>query len=287
MSEAVSVFGQEEIARKHLAHHFDTPQQQFDSGKLGMWLFLATEFLLFSGLFCAYAVYRALNPQIFRYASQYLDAKSGLINTLVLLTSGFTMALAVRSAQTGRKAVLIVSLLLTMAGGFTFLAIHAYEYAEKYRDGLLWGTLYNPKLQEAKPDQTAIAKPTSVDLNAGWKPLNLMAKRGYAVSHSDIAPAAIGPAGVAVAHKPQAGARVAAMPQPANVQLFFGIYFLMTGLHSIHVIVGIILMTWLLIRAIKNDFGPAYYAPVDFVGLYWGVVDMVWMFLFPLLYLIR
>ncbi|MGC8551633.1 MAG: cytochrome c oxidase subunit 3 family protein [Phycisphaerae bacterium] len=287
MSEAVSVFGQEEIARKHLAHHFDTPQQQFDSGKLGMWLFLATEFLLFSGLFCAYAVYRALHPQIFRYASQYLDAQSGLINTLVLLTSGFTMALAVRSAQTGRKAVLIVSLLLTMAGGFTFLAIHAYEYAEKYRDGLLWGTLYNPKLQEAKPDQTAIAKPAAANLNAGWQSLNLMAKRGYAVSHSDIAPAAIGPTGVAVAQKPQVGAMVAAMPQPANVQLFFGIYFLMTGLHSIHVIVGIILMTWLLIRAIKNDFGPAYYAPVDFVGLYWGVVDMVWMFLFPLLYLIR
>ncbi|EQD77560.1 cytochrome c oxidase, subunit III [mine drainage metagenome] len=112
-------------------------------------------------------------------------------------------------------------------------------------------------------------------------------KQGYIVAHSDTAPAALGPAGPASAARSTAFVNATATGQPANVQIFFGIYFLMTGLHSIHVIVGIILLTYLLVRAIRNDFGPGYYAPVDFIGLYWGVVDMIWMFLFPLLYLIR
>jgi cytochrome c oxidase subunit 3 len=124
-----------------------------------------------------------------------------------------------------------------------------------------------------------------------WHQLDQLGKQGYLIAHSNIAPAAIGPAGPALVQRPAASvtaAPVAAVAdQPHNVQIFFGIYFLMTGLHSIHVIVGIILLTYLLVRAIRKDFGPGYYAPVDFIGLYWGVVDMIWMFLFPLLYLIR
>ena len=83
----------------YLAHHFDTEEQQFDSGKLGMWLFLATEILLFSGLFCAYSVYRASHPEIFIYAHQYLDKFWGGLNTVILIFSSFTMAWAVRCAQ--------------------------------------------------------------------------------------------------------------------------------------------------------------------------------------------
>ena len=74
--------------------------------------------------------------------------------------------------------------------------------------------------------------------------------------------------------------------RPSNVQIFFGIYFLMTGLHGIHVLAGMAAITWLLVRSAKGQFGPAYFTPVDFVGLYWHLVDLIWIFLFPLLYLV-
>src|SRR5664279_2075427 len=79
---------------KFLAHHFETPVQQFDAGKLGVWLFLTTEILLFSGLFCAYSVYRANHPEVFAYAHLYLDKNLGALNTIVLIFSSLTMAWA-------------------------------------------------------------------------------------------------------------------------------------------------------------------------------------------------
>src|SRR3954465_1359092 len=86
---------------KFLAHHFDPPLQQFESGKLGVWLFLTTEILLFSGLFCAYSIYRALHPEIFGFAHEYLNKWYGALNTIVLIFSSFTMAWAVRASQLG------------------------------------------------------------------------------------------------------------------------------------------------------------------------------------------
>ncbi len=291
MSEAIAVTATEEkVAREHLAHHFDTPQQQFDAGKLGMWMFLATEMLLFSGLFCAYAVFRATHPAVFKYAGQYLDPVSGLINALILLTSGLTMALAVHFAQTGKRFALSLCLALTMLGGVAFLAIHAKEYFDNGQAKLLWGTHYAPTVgPNGKPIAPVtgtvplVVKPKPV-ASAGWTKLDQLKKAGFVVSHSEIMPAPIGPAGVAVPQKqvPESNAF-----QPANVQIFFGIYFLMTGLHSLHVIIGIIVIGWIFIRSLRGEFGPGYYAPVDYVGMYWGVVDMVWMFLFPLLYLIH
>src|SRR5271168_4706777 len=203
MSEAIPLgSGEQEIIRKHLAHHFDTPQQQFESGKLGMWLFLATEMLLFSGLFCAYAVYRALHPDIFRFAAQWLDAGSGLVNTLLLLSSGFTMAWGIRLAQRGKKVGLSICLVLTMFGGLGFLGIHGYEYFDKYRQQLLWGTHYNPDLgangKAILPEAGTtppIVSPQPV-LSTGWPLLDQLGPAGYVVSHSDIAPAALGPQGV-------------------------------------------------------------------------------------------
>jgi cytochrome c oxidase subunit 3 len=291
MADVLAVTATEEqVAREHLAHHFDTPQQQFDAGKLGMWMFLATEMLLFSGLFCAYAVFRATHPEVFKYAGQYLDPVSGLINALILLTSGLTMALAVRFAQTGKRAALSICLALTMLGGVAFLAIHAKEYFDNGQAKLLWGTHYAPTVgPNGKPVAPVtglvplVVKPKPA-AKSGWARLDELKKAGFVVSHSQIMPAPHGPAGVAVAQK-QAPASNAF--QPANVQIFFGIYFLMTGLHSLHVIIGIIVIGWLLIRSLRGEFGPGYYAPVDYVGMYWGVVDMVWMFLFPLLYLIH
>ncbi len=129
----------------HLHHHFETPRQQFESDKLGMWLFLVTEILLFGGLFCAYAVYRANHPEIFIYAHKYLDKTLGGINTLILISSSFTMAWAVRAAQLGQRRLLILLLALTLLGGFGFLGIKAVEYEHKWKSGLLWGARFNPR----------------------------------------------------------------------------------------------------------------------------------------------
>ncbi len=291
MAEALAITPTEEqVTRQHLAHHFTTPQQQFDAGTLGMWMFLATEMLLFSGLFCAYAVFRSTHPQVFKYAGLYLDPVSGLINALILLTSGLTMALAVRFAQTGKRFALSLCLALTMLGGLGFLGIHAKEYFDNGQAKLLWGTHYAPTVgPDGKPVAPVVGlvplvvKPKPVS-SAGWNELTALGQAGFVVSHSNIMPAPLGPAGVAKAQK-----RVAVSNpfQPANVQIFFGIYFLMTGLHSLHVIIGLMVIGWLLLRSLRGEFGPGYYAPVVYVGMYWGVVDMVWMFLFPLLYLIH
>src|SRR5262245_56742385 len=105
----------------HLAHHFDTPEQQFESGRLGMWLFLATEVLLFGGLFVGYATYRANHPEIFQYAHQFLDKRLGALNTIVLICSSLTMAWAVRCAQTNNRKGLIAFLIVTLLFAGTFL----------------------------------------------------------------------------------------------------------------------------------------------------------------------
>jgi len=103
---------------------------------------------------------------------------------------------------------------------------------------------------------------------------------------SNIPPSALGPAGLAAAHMAAEGHGTLA-DVPRNVHLFFGIYFIMTGLHALHVIAGIVVLTWLLVRAAHGDFGTHYFTPVDLGGLYWHLVDVIWIFLFPLLYLIH
>ncbi len=75
-------------------------------------------------------------------------------------------------------------------------------------------------------------------------------------------------------------------PEHANLGLYFGFYFCMTGLHGIHVLLGMGLITWVMIRAMKGEFGPDYYTPVEGVGIFWHIVDLIWIFLFPLLYLV-
>lgn len=227
----------------HLQHHFSTPSQQAEAGKLGMWLFLATEILLFSGLFCAYAVYRANHPEVFVYAHRFLDSTLGGVNTLVLIFSSFTMAWAVRAAQIGAQKALQVLLAVTLACGFVFLGIKYVEYHHKWKEGLLWGKRYAPSAQAHDA-----------------------ARRVPAAAAED-------------AH----GAPV----EPRNVHIFFGIYFAMTGLHGLHVIAGMAVLGWLLLRARRGAFGPRYFTPVDLGGLYWHLVDLIWIYLFPLLYLIH
>lgn len=243
--------------RATLAHHFDTPAQQFDAAKFAMWLFLVTEVLLFGGLFCAYAVYRASHPEIFLFAHTLLDKSLGAINTGVLLFSSFTMAWSVRAAMLGQRRLLIGLLAVTLLCGFGFLGIKGIEYHHKWQHGLLWGENFDYSQFHA-PDHAA---PVADDQD-------ITAQLDHA-------------AAVTTAHG-HAPADV-----PRNVHIFFGIYFVMTGLHGLHVIAGMVVIGWLLRRAIRGDFGTQNYVAVDLGGLYWHLVDLIWIFLFPLLYLIH
>jgi cytochrome c oxidase subunit III len=291
----------------YLAHHFDTPQQQFASGKLGMWIFLCTEILMFGGLFCAYAVYRHNHPDVFRGAAQYLDTRLGAINTVFLIASSLTMAWGVRCAQLGKKLGLIVCLLLTLQGGVCFMGIKSIEYHAKWKHHLFPGVVnkYSPAfkgpVEEENPkserdpainrrdprNSKQIQNPKSEFQNL---PLAADPNAGTADAPK-IRPVNAGPAGLA----PQTLAvrehelSLDELPKRERhlASTFFSIYFLMTGLHGLHVLIGMGLITWILIRTLKNEFSPAYNAPVDLVGLYWHLVDLIWIFLFPLLYLIH
>jgi len=341
----------------HLHHHFETEQQQFDSDKLGMWLFLVTEILLFGGLFCAYAYYRANHPEIFIYAHKYLDKTLGGINTVVLIASSLTMALAVRAAQLRQRRILVLMLCLTLLGAFTFLGVKAVEYEQKWKHGLLWGTRYQPKVHELEaaghtaagaesPEEGAAAVPedlveepaampggetsnegetagrqgeaaaeggqgTTAEDEAVTEEGEAVAEEGGAavpaapvippdapptyiprddqgnliLGRSDWPDAATGPAGLAFA--PTQTGHQPFVEEPHNVQIFFGIYFAMTGLHALHVIVGIIAIIVMLVLTLRGRFDGGYFTPVDLTGLYWHLVDLIWIFLFPLLYLIH
>jgi cytochrome c oxidase subunit 3 len=280
----------------YLAHHFDTPRRQYESAKTGMWLFLATEILLFSGLFCAYAVYRANHPEVFLYAHRFLDKTLGGINTLILILSSLTAAWAVRAAQRNQRRLLVGLLLATLTCACAFLGIKAVEYNQKWKHGLLWGREYRPKVEAAQEAEAPVPKPpapgrSSTSPGAVVSPLEV---------RSNIPEAAEGPPGLAREGPASGGegagragkgepAPVERIPAggPQNVQVFFSVYFLMTGLHGLHVIAGMVLFVWILRRAIRGDFSDRYFTPVDLGALYWHLVDVIWIYLFPLLYLIH
>ncbi|MFO0961831.1 MAG: cytochrome c oxidase subunit 3 [Phycisphaerales bacterium] len=296
----------------HLAHHFDSMEQQFDSAKLGIWLFLATEVLFFGGLFVAYGILRMRFPEVFSYCSHYLDTMMGGINTCVLIISSVTMALAVRFAQTSNKRGLIVCLVLTFMGAVGFLVIKYFEYTHKIHEHLVWGPTFYvpPETAEGKAESAELAKAPVISTTIEVKDptpfaIPALAPRP-AVETSAIKPAAKGPSGIARAEEsgkqpaehahgaaPDAQAQthptmhLADPNMPPNSHLFFGIYFAMTGLHGIHVIVGMVVIGWLIWRAMRNDFSSQNYTAVDAGGLYWHIVDLIWIFLFPLFYLIH
>jgi cytochrome c oxidase subunit III len=258
----------------HLAHHFDSPRQQSESSKLGMWLFLSTELLLFGGLFCAYAVYRSNHPEVFIYAHRYLDKTLGAVNTAILICSSFTVAWAVRCAQRGRNRAVVVLLALTILCAFGFLGIKGVEYERKWKEGLLWGRHYRPHVEQGEALRPAAG---------ATLPTPAPARKGDEASTIALAPA--GPGGLAPG--PDAPVDGHAGEVPENVQTFFAVYFAMTGLHGLHVIAGMVLLAIMAVRARRGEFGPDYFAPVDLAGLYWHLVDLIWIYLFPLLYLIH
>jgi len=203
-----------------LAEQFDDVEQQRETAKLGMWVFLATEVLFFGGLFLSYTVYRFLNPTAFAAASRHTEVILGGANTAVLLFSSTLMALAVRAAKLGRRRELIRLLLSTAFFAVVFMGIKGFEYYKDITDHLVPG------------------------VNFQW-------------------------------HEPNRGA----------AELFWWLYWAMTGLHAIHVTVGVCLMLVLAVLARRGRFDGGNYMAVDNAGLYWHFVDIVWVFLFPLLYL--
>jgi len=219
----------EEERRVHrtgeLFGQFETMDQQRESASLGMWVFLVTEVLFFGGMFMTYTLNRSTYPGIFAEASRSIRLSLGAINTVVLIGSSLTMAMAVWASQAGKKKLIPLFLIGTLALGTVFLGIKAVEYHDKYVEHHIPG------------------------LNFSFEP------------NADVA-------------------------TNAHAQLFFSLYFAMTGLHALHMIIGAGLLLWLLRESLRGRFTPQYNTPVELVGLYWHFVDIVWIFLFPLLYLI-
>ncbi|HEV3315867.1 MAG TPA: cytochrome c oxidase subunit 3 family protein [Candidatus Angelobacter sp.] len=229
-----------------LAHQFDSMDQQREASNLGMWVFLLTEIMMFGGLFTAYLIYRLKYYEAFVAGSTSISVSWGFANTLVLIASSLTMAMAVWAAQQGIRRLQVLFVALTMLLGSVFLGVKAKEYYDKYEECHIPGFSFN-------------------------------AEGGTGCEKGSIADEL-----VQREHIPPESARQTAH----QTQIFFSFYFAMTGLHAFHMILGMGLMTWLLVRARRGDFGPEYYSPMEYGGLYWHFVDIVWIYLFPLLYLI-
>ncbi len=247
-----------------LAHHFDSLDQQFYSAKLGMWIFLVTEILFFGGLFCAYAVFRASRPEVFADGHHFLDTPMGAINTVVLIFSSLTMAAAVRAAQLGRRGTLVGLLAVTVLCGVAFMGIKAVEYKHKWDHRLVPGQatieyFFSDKWTEGGP--TAPLKEFRPD-------------REYVKEHLEAA-------GYENLTEEQLDRRI------DNLRSFMGIYFSLTALHALHVAIGVGVILWLLVGSIRGRYGSRNYTRIDLVGLYWHLVDLIWIYLFPLLYLIH
>jgi cytochrome c oxidase subunit III len=200
--------------------HFRTAEQQRQSETLGMWIFLATEIMFFGALFVAFTVYRLHDPQAFGVGSAGMNILLGSVNTAILITSSFTMALAVHSGEAGDRRLLNVFLTLTMLLGCAFLAIKGVEYYQHYLD-----------------------------------------------------------------HKMPAIWFDYAGPDASKVQMFFVFYFFMTGLHALHMLVGIGVLLAILGRSVAGSFSAEYHTPIAIAGLYWSFVDIIWVFLFAIFYL--
>ncbi len=243
-----------------LQHHFDTMAQQKEAAVVGMWVFLLTEILFFGGLFMAYMLYRVWYFEAFAVGSRSLDLFWGGLNTAVLIGSSLTMAMAVRCAQTNKRMATVNWLILTMILGAVFLGVKVIEYADKFEHHHVPG--YNFQWAPEHP---------STALGAGEAP---------AGGGEHAAPAA-------AAEDGHAAPTMSADQLQLTTQIYFSLYFTMTGLHALHMIVGIGLMCVITWMAWKGKFDAEYYTPVEMSGLYWHFVDIVWIFLFPLLYLVE
>ena len=190
------------------------------ASKMGMWLFLITELLLFGGLFLVYAVYRFTFPEQYSLAAMELNTTVGTLNTIILLTSSLTVALSIAALQKKNKFLSIIFLLMTEIFALEFMVNKYFEWSAKISHGIY---------------------PGSEEL----------------LSRSD------------------------------GEILFFGLYYTMTGIHGLHVIIGMVLLFIMMILIIKNKITSDNLISLENSGLYWHLVDLIWIFLFPLFYLIQ
>lgn len=209
-------------ASKYLAFQFEDLEQQRETATLGMWVFLATEILFFGALFTAYLIFRGIYPRAFAEASAAMLFWRGTTNTIMLICSSLTMALAVWCAQTGRRKLLVVFLLLTIGLGVGFLVNKGFEYHQEW------------------------------------------------LEH----------------HVPGPGFYFPESTDPRHASILFSLYFIMTGIHTVHVIIGVLVIGALAWFAHRGRYAPEYYTPIENTGLYWHFVDIVWVFLYPMLYLV-
>jgi cytochrome c oxidase subunit 3 len=228
--EEHTVLEESVLVRHRLEEQYRDLDQQHETAALGMWVFLATEVMLFGGLFVGVAAYRYQYEEAFEKASVKLNWIIGGTNTVVLLVSSLFMVLAVHYAKLDRRRPLLWSLGITAFLGILFLALKGLEYYSDYWDNLIPGWRFDP---------------------TEW-----VEKEGL---RSEDVP---------------------------HVQLFLIFYWVMTGIHGLHVTIGIsaVLAMWVLAK--RGTFSAAYYSPVDVTALYWHFVDTVWIFLLPMLYLL-
>jgi cytochrome c oxidase subunit 3 len=271
-----------------LQHQFEDMKQQEESVSIGMWMFLVQEIMFFGGLFTVYLVFRSKFPMAFAAGSNHLDAFWGGLNTLVLIVSSLTMALTVYYAQKGNRNMQVILILLTMFFGAVFLGVKAIEYTDKYNHALVPVAGWNKKIKEDPAAHHEAAKPCwEVDHNA---PVVEHANPRGDFQWTDCSLVKLAADGNYLTPSERIGyfsnGQIDISKFRDKVRMFYWIYFVMTGLHALHMIVGLGLMTWLLWKAWSGIFSHDYFAPVEMSGLYWHFVDIVWIFLFPLLYLL-
>jgi cytochrome c oxidase subunit III len=262
-----------------LKHHFDNLEQQHSAERLGMWFFLVTEVLFFSGMFVAYTVYRNWYPAEFAFASSHLLVMIAGINTGLLITSSLTMTLAIRSAQLGDRAGLIRRLLITFALGAGFMGFKAYEYATDYHEKFVPGEMF--RTEYARP----LAELTADDIkrkSEGRPALTRQEVENYPFK-GEYEHWSLHLAKTNYGLEPGTAGTVS----PERVQLFLCFYYIMTGIHGVHIIVGLGCLLWLVAEACRGAIPREAYSKVEVISLYWHLVDMIWLFLMPLLYLIR
>ncbi len=222
-------------------HHFASVEQQADTTNFAMWLFLLTEVMFFGGLFTAYLILRNLYYPAFVAASHQLDVRWGTANTVTLIFSSFTMAMAVWSAEVRRKGSLVLCLSLTVLLGLVFLGIKSIEYHEKWEKHHVPGIHYS--------------------LQSFVDPAHDEAARAY-------------------------GDKPLAPDMAQKTEQYFFLYFAMTGMHALHMIIGIGILAFMIVRARAGAYTTGHVTFVENFGLYWHFVDIVWIYLFALLYLI-
>jgi cytochrome c oxidase subunit 3 len=220
-SQAIAYSAREALDRHSLHEQYREHDQQRESAKLGMWVFLATEVMFFGGMITGYIVYRDAYPDAFSAGSVHMLFMAGTLNTAILISASLFIAFAVHAAQVGERKALMWFLAIAMFLGICFLSVKGYEYYEHWVDHKVPG----PSFQWDGPD-------------------------------------------------------------PRHAEMFFVLYFFLTGFHALHMVIGVSILAFILYFAARGRYTPEYHNPVENAALYWHFVDIVWIFLYPMLYLI-